>query len=75
MPKEEERGPKIVHSKGAEKWTAPVNLAAVTLGAVETRSGNKNAFICQATANINGRAIPASILVDSGAKVSFVNQR
>jgi hypothetical protein len=50
-----------------------VNLAAVALGAIETRLGNKNVFVYQATANINSRAIPTSILVDSGAKVSFVN--
>jgi hypothetical protein len=51
-----------------------VNLAAIALGAVETRIGGK-AFVCHATANIDSRAIPISILVDSGAEVSFVNQK
>jgi hypothetical protein len=49
-----------------------VNLAAIALGAVETRIGGK-AFVYYITANIDNRAIPISILVDSGAKVSFVN--
>jgi hypothetical protein len=52
-----------------------VNFAAIALGATKIREEGTKAFIYQAVINLADRAIPITILVNSGAKVSFVSQR
>ena len=52
-----------------------MNLDAIALGAIEANQDKEKAFVCQAVVNLADRAIPVSIIVDSGAEVCFVNQR